>query len=46
MTGYMISIEPEERHALKNNGAEPLEYLEFFVPGTGTTIVVEEQDNV
>ena len=41
-TGYMIAIDSEEQHALKNVGQEDLEYLEFFVPGTGTTTVVSD----
>lgn len=40
-TGYMIAIEPEERHAVKNVGSQTLEFLEFLVPGTGTTTMVE-----
>ena len=40
--GYMIAIDPEERHALRNVDEANLEYLEFFVPGRGATTIVEE----
>ena len=39
-TGYMIALEQEERHAIKNVGAQPLEFLEFLVPRTGTTTIL------
>lgn len=41
-TGYLIAIDSDEHHALKNVGQDDLEYLEFFVPGSGTTTIVEE----
>jgi len=41
-TGYLIAIDSEEHHALKNVGQDDLEYLEFFVPGSGATTIVEE----
>ena len=41
-TGYLIAIDSDERHALKNVGRDDLEYLEFFVPGSGTTTIIEE----
>lgn len=41
-TGYVIAIEPEEHHALRNVGPDHLECLEFFVPGTGATNIVQE----
>ncbi len=41
-SGYFISVEPGERHAVRNDGAEDFEYLEFIVPRTGATTVVQE----
>lgn len=41
--GYFITVDPGERHSLTNAGQEMLEFLEFIVPGSGQTTVVEEQ---
>ena len=41
-TGYLVAIDSDEHHALKNVGQADLESLEFFVPGSGTTTIVEE----
>ena len=32
---YVISVDPGERHAVRNSGQKKLEILEFIIPGGG-----------
>ena len=40
--GYLVAIDPEERHALRNTSDTDLEYLEFFVPRHAMQTIIEE----
>jgi len=42
---YVICIEPEEKHALRNAGEEVLEILEFLIPNRAQSSMAEDSCN-